>query len=117
VRGHEALAFLALCKVGFVSGVCVACNLLYFAAAIAHETRRLKNQPPGYFLNADDSRINKMVHDSYQDLMKIVSAKIPSKDEIKTFTTLIKERIEPFNSAGLMDASCKNMYRHTVAEI
>jgi len=48
---------------------------------------------------------------------KIVSSKIPSNAEIKTFTALIKERIEPFNSAGLMDASCKNMYRHTVAMI
>ncbi len=94
-----------------------AWSMLYFAATIAHETRRLKNQPPGYFLNADDSRINKMVYDSYEDLMKIVSSKIPSKDEIKTFTALLKERIEPFNSAGLMDASCKNMYRHTVAMV
>ena len=115
--GDEALAFLALCKFGFVSGDYVACNVLYFAATIAHETRRLKNQPPGYFLNADDSRINKMVYDSYEDLMKLVSSKNPSNEAIKTFTALIKERIEPFNSAELLDASCKNIYRHTVAEI
>jgi len=94
-----------------------AWSMLYFSATIAHETRRMKNQPPGYFLNADDSQINKMVYDSYEDLMKIISSKIPSKDEIKTFTALIKKRIEPFNSAGLLDASCKNMYRHTVAVV
>ena len=92
-----------------------AWSMLYFAATIAHETRRLKKQPPGYFLNADDSRINKMVHDSYQDMMKILSSKNPSNEAIKTFTAIIKERIELFNSAGLMDTSCKNMYRHTAA--
>jgi tetracycline 7-halogenase / FADH2 O2-dependent halogenase len=98
-------------------GLFNAWSMLYFAATIAHETRRLKNQPPGYFLNADDSQINRMIYDSYEDLMKIISSKNPSDAAIKTFTALIKERIEPFNSAGLMDASCKNMYRHTVAMI
>lgn len=94
-----------------------AWSMLYFAATIAHETRRMKNQPPGYFLNADDAQIKKIVFDSYEDLLKILSSKNPSNEEIKTFTSIIKERIEPFNSAGLMDASCKNMYRHTVAEL
>ena len=94
-----------------------AWSMLYFAATIAHETRRMKNQEPGYFLNADDSRINKMVSDSYEDLLKIISSRNPSNEEVETFTALIKERIKLFNSAGLLDASCKNMYRHTVAEI
>ena len=94
-----------------------AWSMLYFAATIAHENRRMKNQPPGYFLNADDSQIKKMVYDSYQEVLKIVSSRNPSTEEIKTFTALIKERIEPFNSAGLLDASCKNMYLHTVAEL
>ena len=31
VGGHGALAFLALCKVGFVSGFCVPCNVLKIA--------------------------------------------------------------------------------------
>ena len=94
-----------------------AWSMLYFAATIAHEQRRIKNEPPGYFLNAEDLQINKMVYGSYEDLLKIVSSKKPTKEEIKTFTARIKERIEPFNSAGLLDASCKNMYRHTVAEL
>ena len=94
-----------------------AWSMLYFAATIAHEQRRIKNKPPGYFLNADDAQIKKMVYDSYKDLLKIISSKIPSNEEIKTFTATIKERIKPFNNAGLLDASCKNMYRHTVAEI
>ena len=94
-----------------------AWSMLYFAATIAYETRRMKNQESGYFLNADDSQISKMVYDSYGDLLKIITSKNPSNEEIKTSAAIIKERIEPFNSAGLMDASCKNMYRHTVAEL
>jgi FADH2 O2-dependent halogenase len=94
-----------------------AWSMLYFAATIAHETRRIKNQPPGYFLNADDPQIKKIVYDSYKDLLKIISSENPSNEEIKSFTATIKERIKPFNNAGLLDASCKNMYRHTIAEI
>lgn len=92
-------------------------SMLYFAATIAHEQRRMKNDSAGYFLNADDFRINRMVYDSYEDLLKIISSKNPSKREIKTFTATIKKRIEPFNSADLLNESCKNMYRHTVANI
>jgi FADH2 O2-dependent halogenase len=92
-----------------------AWSMLYFAATIAHEQRRIKNQSPGYFLNADDLQITKMIYDSYNDLLKILSAKAPSVDEIKNFTCLIKERIKPFNIAGLLDPNAKNMYHHTVA--
>ena len=92
-------------------------SMLYFAATIAHEQRIIKNEPPGYFLNADDLPIKTMIYDSYEDLLKIISSKNPSNEEIKTFTAIIKERIKPFNSAGLLDASCKNMYQHTVADL
>jgi FADH2 O2-dependent halogenase len=93
-----------------------AWSMLYFAATIAHEQRRMKNESPGYFLNADDSRISKMVYASYEDLLKIISSKNPSSQEIKAFTATIKDRIKPFNSADLLNVSCKNMYRHTVAQ-
>ena len=89
-----------------------AWSMLYFTATIAHEQRRLKNEAPGYFLNADDLSIKDMVYNSYQDLLKITSS---SERNVKTFTDLIKERIEPFNTAGLLDPSSKNMYRHTTA--
>ena len=93
-----------------------AWSMLYFAATIAHEQRRIKNQPPGYFLNADDSLITKMVYKSYDDLLKIISSQNPSKKEFKTFTTIIKKRLEPYNIARLLDESLKNMYSHTAAE-
>jgi FADH2 O2-dependent halogenase len=89
-------------------------SMLYFAATIAHEQRRIKIEPPGYFLNADDFQITKMVDESYDDLIKLLS-KRPSADELTNFTRLIKERIKPFNIAGLLDPNAKNMYHHTVA--
>ncbi len=89
-------------------------SMLYFACTIAHEQRRLSNKTPGYFLNADDSRIRKMVYGSYEDLLTAISAPV-TEEEIENFTALIKERIEPFNTAGLLDPSAKNMYHHTVA--
>ena len=89
-------------------------SMLYFTATIAHEQRRLKNGAPGYFLNADDSSIKEIVYNSYGDLLEIISSS-PSEEDVKTFTNLIRERIQPFNIAGLLDPSSKNMYHHTVA--
>lgn len=91
-----------------------AWSMLYFTATIAHEQRRLRNEAPGYFLNADDSSIREIVYDSYDELLKINSSS-DSEQDIKTFTKNIKERIRPFNTAGLLDPSLKNMYRHTAA--
>jgi FADH2 O2-dependent halogenase len=88
--------------------------MLYFACTIAHEQRRLNKSDAVFFLNADDPKIREMVYSSYEDLLNIISAPV-SEEEIKNFTALIKQRIEPFNSAGLLDPSAKNMYRHTVA--
>src|SRR5690242_3259396 len=92
-----------------------AWSMLYFAATIAHEQRRIKKESPEYFLNADDLPITKMVYESYDDLLKLLSAKTFSADDLKNFTRLIRERIQPFNIAGLLDPAAKNMYHHTVA--
>ncbi len=92
-----------------------AWSMLYFAATIAHEQRRIKHQSPGYFLNADDPAIRDMVQKSYADLLKILSHQPLTREDIEWFTSLIRERILPFNTAGLMEPSSKNMYRHTAA--
>jgi FADH2 O2-dependent halogenase len=94
-----------------------AWSMLYFALMIAHEQRRIKHESPGYFLNADDPAIREMVQKSYADLLKIISNQQPTQEDIKWFTGLVKERIQPYNIAGLMDASSKNMYLHTAAKI
>jgi FADH2 O2-dependent halogenase len=56
-----------------------------------------------------------MVYESYDDLLKLLSAKTFSADDLKNFTRLIRERIQPFNIAGLLNPAAKNMYHHTVA--
>ena len=94
-----------------------AWSMLYFAAMIAHEQRRIKQESPGYFLNADDPAIRNMVQKSYADLLKIISNQQPTSEDIKWFISLVKERIQPFNTAGLMEPSSKNMYHHTAAMI
>lgn len=90
-----------------------AWSMLYFAATIAHEQRRMRQQSSGYFLNADDGAIRDIVQKSYADLLKIISNRQPSPEDTRWFTSLVKKRIYPFNTAGLLGPSSKNMYRHT----
>lgn len=92
-----------------------AWSMLYFAATITYEQRRLRNEEPGYFLSADDMYIKGIVQKSYGDLMAILEKAQPSDEDIQSFTALVRERIKPVNTAGLMEPSVKNMYRHTTA--
>jgi len=92
-------------------------SMLYFAATIVHEQRLLRNEPSGYFLNADSLFINDIVKKSYSDLLKTIEQKELSGEDVKRFTQLIKERIQPINTAGLLDPAFKNMYHHTVATL
>jgi FADH2 O2-dependent halogenase len=94
-----------------------AWSMLYFASMIAHEQRRIKHESPGYFLNADDPAIRNMVQKSYADLLNLISNQQPTRQDIKWFISLVKEKIQPFNTAGLMEPSSKNMYHHTAAMI
>ena len=94
-----------------------AWSMLYFAATITYEQRRLQNKPVGYFLGADDTYIRENVQKSYAELLKLITDRTPSPEEIKNFTSLIRERIAPINTAGLLDPSAKNMYKHTVARL
>ncbi len=96
-------------------GLFNAWSMLYFAATIAHENGRLRKESPGYFLNADDEAIKKMIQLSYKDLLQIVSQQTVSREHVINFTKTIKERIAPFNTACLLDPSLKNMYQHTAA--
>jgi len=94
-----------------------AWSMLYFAATIAYEQRLLQKKPVGYFLGADDRYITDMVQESYADLLGIIDGRQPSGEDIRQFTSLVRERIKPINTAGLLDPSLKNMYRHTAARL
>ncbi|HET7117485.1 MAG TPA: tryptophan 7-halogenase [Hanamia sp.] len=92
-------------------------SMLYFTATIAYEKRLLKGEPSGYFLNADSSYISDIVEKSYSDLLGIIERQKPSKEDVRRITQMIKNRIEPINTAGLLDPSFKNMYHHTAASL
>ncbi|WP_259069302.1 NAD(P)/FAD-dependent oxidoreductase [Mucilaginibacter sp. X4EP1] len=94
-----------------------AWSMLYFAATIAHEQRLLKKLPAGCFLGADDEYITNMVQEIYTDLLKIIDSPQLSDEDVTQFTNRVRERIKPLNTAGLLDVSLKNMYRHTAAEL
>jgi FADH2 O2-dependent halogenase len=92
-----------------------AWSMLYFAATIAYERKLMQKELPGYFLCADDPYVLAIVQESYTDLLKILDKGQPSKDDITQFTNLVRERIKPLNTAGLLDPASKNMYSHTAA--
>jgi FADH2 O2-dependent halogenase len=98
-------------------GLFNAWSMLYFAATISHEQRLLKQQPPGYFLGADDEAMRAMINLSYQDLMEIIQKPHVSEHDIRHFTNLIRERIAPVNIAGLLNPASKNMYHHTAVNL
>jgi FADH2 O2-dependent halogenase len=101
-----------------------AWSMLYFAFTVLHEQRRLKKQaagmagqPDGYFLEADDPRVVKIARDTYKDLLKITGQKQISREEADEFTGLVRARIQPFNTAGLLNPDARNMYYHTAVEL
>lgn len=92
-----------------------AWSMLYFTFTILYEQRRLSNQPAGFFLCADDLEVKEIIRTTYQDLLEILSRKNIMQEDFAGFRELVKERIRPFNTAGLLDPALKNMYRHTAA--
>lgn len=92
-----------------------AWSMLYFTFAIMYEQRRLSHQAAGFFLCADDLRVKEIIHSTYRDLQEIISLKNIVQEDFTRFRELVKERIRPFNTAGLLDPAAKNMYRHTAA--
>jgi len=94
-----------------------AWSMLYFAATIAYEQRLLQKKPAGYFLGADDPYITNIVQESYDNLLKIIEDQQPSKEDTVRFTNQVRKKIKPLNTAGLLEPSLKNMYRHTAARL
>lgn len=100
-------------------GLFQAWSMLYFAATITGEQRLIRGEAGGYFLGADNPAIWQMVEDCWAALMPLCGGESspaqPSPAAVRHFTDLVREKIAPFNIAGLMDPEALNMYRHTVA--
>lgn len=90
-------------------------SMLYFAIAVSYEQHRMQGKQARYFLHADSPEIMIMVKESYSDLL--MNYQQPSEGNIKEFRRRIKERIQPINTAGLLDPTAKNMYKHTAVEM
>lgn len=92
-----------------------AWSMLYFGFLIRHEQKRLRNLSVGHYLEANDPEVQAMAQTSYQELQQLVKQPAISASDINRFTDRIRERIRPFNTAGLLNPSFRNMYRHTAA--
>ncbi len=89
--------------------------MIYFIATVQYEQRRLKGDKPEAFLCAIDPQIEELVSDLHRE---IISLDLHGEQSaVQPFIERVKERIEPFNSAGLMDKTKKNMYRHTAVTL
>jgi FADH2 O2-dependent halogenase len=98
-------------------GLFNAWSMLYFAATITYEQRLLKQMPPGYFLGADDQAIRELVNLCHDDLTKILEKSQVTANDIEQFTNIVRQRIAPYNIAGLLDPKLKNMYHHTAVNL
>ena len=91
-----------------------AASAMYFAAATTFEQRRAaagRGRPPAFLL-CDDRR--------WQHAVVRIVASLPQRGDddptgIDTFEAVVADAIRPFNSVGLCDPSCRNMYRHSSA--
>jgi len=94
-----------------------AWSMLYFTFTILYEQKRLKNLPVKYFLEADNAEMLKIAQTTYKELIELTAQKTISSYDMDKFTDAVRRRIKPFNTAGLLNPSSKNMYYHTVAEL
>lgn len=90
--------------------------MLYFIAAVRYEQKRLKGKIPSHFLCSDDLKLQEMVDESYTELQEILLEPVSGR-KIENFREKARNRIEPFNIAGLLNPEARNMYRHTAVEI
>jgi len=97
-------------------GLFHAWTMLYFTAAIAYEQKRLAGTIPACFLEADNKALREIVETSYSDLEQVLAGGVPPGAAVKGFVNLVRDRIAPYNIAGLLDPTARNMYRHTAAK-
>lgn len=87
----------------------------YFTCSISYEQARLRGERPASFLNAMERPLHNVVHEAWSDLMQLEVQGFP-KPESEAFIARMRDRIKPWNIAGLLTPGQK-MYAHTAAEI
>lgn len=94
-----------------------AWSMLYFTFTILYEQKRLKNIPATYFLEADNAEVLKLAYLTYEELLALIAKENISPQEADAFTNDVRNRIQPYNTAGLLNPSAHNMYHHTIANL
>lgn len=84
-----------------------AACMLYFAGAIRCEERYQRRETPTHLWNADDN-----------DFVEFVdwACRLLVDDRSESFHDSIRERLVPWNTAGLLDASAANRYAYTATK-
>ncbi|MCC5912825.1 MAG: tryptophan 7-halogenase [Balneolaceae bacterium] len=95
-------------------GLFTASVMLYFAATIEYEQKRLSGSVPDSFLCACDKDLSEMISKCHRDLLdwSILRERNKEREAIRLIDEF-RKRIEPYNSVGLMEPGNKNMYHHT----
>ena len=90
--------------------------MFYFAGTIACERARCDSSfdPERYFLNANDPAFYRAATTGYSRLQELLTVGATDR-ETDAFTNFVRETIAPWNTANLMNPSCRNMYRHSAA--
>ncbi len=84
----------------------VAC-MLYFAGAIQCEERYQRGETPSHLWNADDGEFVEFVNWACEKLVDRRSGE---------FHDEIRQRLRPWNTAGLLDPAVANRYRYTATK-
>ena len=101
----DKMVHMAYRNVSHFERFTVAC-MLYFAAAIRCEETYQAGLTPSHLWNAGEER--------FTDLVDWVDSVIDHADQ--RVISEIRRKLEPWNSAGLMDPEVKNRYAYTATK-
>ena len=95
-------------------------TMLYFAAAITYEERRMEAKNSGRaftheFLCADEKPLVDTVQTAFEKLQSIINAYITST-VVEGYREDVKAALAPYNTAGLFSPRINNMYEYTAAD-
>ncbi|MGB7347510.1 MAG: tryptophan 7-halogenase [Pirellulaceae bacterium] len=85
----------------------VAC-MLYFAAAIACEESYQRGDTPSRLFNADD--------EEFVSVIQHCAETLAGNGSTEAVTDSIRHKLEPYNTAGLLDDAVNNRYRYTATK-
>ena len=94
-----------------------ACSMLYFAAATAYERRRVRGAQVLGFLSADDLVLREIVRTFTDRATNMTAGRMPNEEELDTYEEDLRRAVEPYNTAGLLDPGCHNMYSYTALPV